>query len=95
METSSGDDALGEMTGDLRRRAEAWGAHDEISEEGVRAAMGMLRRHKDELLQLHRQMYMDVLLDLTDLSPMEKEMGHWQLLQEQMAKLRCDMGWEE
>lgn len=87
-----------DVAADLRRRVELWSGDacgDGVKDADIEGAMQMLRGHREKLLQLHRQMYMDVLLGLSgDLSPLEREMGHWQLLQEQMSELRRGLGWE-
>ena len=49
--------------------------------------------HHATVLQLHKRMYLDVLLDL-DLygacsTALERELAHWQGLEEEMGKLRA------
>ncbi|CAK0807824.1 unnamed protein product [Prorocentrum cordatum] len=85
---------------ELRRRAATWRGlpsdaeeFSAVADDHVAAAAGMLLRHREAVLRLHRQMYLDVLLGLSSAPPLEREMGHWALLQEQMAALRSEMGW--
>mmetsp|Transcript_30495 Transcript_30495/g.90399 ORF Transcript_30495/g.90399 Transcript_30495/m.90399 type:complete len:117 (+) Transcript_30495:1-351(+) len=87
------------LAGDLSRRVADWTGgevpqSEELGEGDVEAALAMLLEHRGTLLELHRHMYLDVLLDLSKAPPLEREMGHWQLLQEQMGVLRRSMGWE-
>lgn len=85
---------------EVRRRAAAWGGEDAapdaelVGEEQVQGALAMLLEHRGELMRLHRQMYLDVIHDLTGLPPLEREAAHWQLLQEQMGNLKVQLGWE-
>lgn len=92
----------GPLPGVLRERAARWlgiapeRAREALSEdEDIHGSMDMLLEHRARLLTRHRHMYLDVMLSLTDLAPLEREMAHWGLLEAEMKSLRCSLGWED